>query len=79
MQKKYKRALIGSIIGLLSLTLLLILLGLGRVSLDEYALNYSYIMASYSDPNVYGPGLYLIGIANKFVRIDKNQQNLYFS
>ena len=35
-------------------------------------------MANYSDSTVYGPGLYLLGLSNHFVKINKNQQSLSF-
>lgn len=37
------------------------------------------ITANFSDSSLYGPGLYWIGIANKFLRFNKNQQTLHFS
>jgi len=79
MQKKYKRAIIISSVTLIVITLILVLLGLATVELDQYALNYSNILANYSDTNVYGPGLYYIGISNSFIRINKNLQTIYFS
>ncbi len=79
MQKKYKRAIVITIISLVVLTLVLILSGLSQVGLDEYGLNYNHIMANYSDSSVYGPGLYLIGLTNSFIKVKKNQQSLSFS
>jgi hypothetical protein len=79
MQKKVKRAIIATIVSLLVITLTLILLGLARVSLDQNALNYSTITAGYADSRLYGPGLYWIGIANRFLRFNKNQQTLRYS
>ena len=79
MQKKVKRVLIITIVSLVVITLVLVLLGLARVSLDQNALNYSMITASYADNTLYGPGLYWIGIANKFIRFNKNQQTIRFS
>lgn len=79
MQKKVKRGLIITIVSLVVITLVLILLGLARVSLDQNALNYSMITANYADNILYGPGLYWIGIANKFIRFNKNQQTIRFS
>lgn len=79
MQKRIKRAIIITIVSLVLLTLLLVLLGLGKVNLNEYALNYSTITADYADNNLYGPGLYWIGISNKFIRFNKNQQTLRFT
>lgn len=79
MQKKVKRALIITIVSLVVITLVLVLLGLARVSLDQNALNYSMITANYSDSRLYGPGLYWIGIANRFLRFNKNQQTLRYN
>jgi hypothetical protein len=79
MQKKYKRAIIITSVSLVLLTLLLVLLGLATVELDQYALNYSNILSDYADTKVYGPGLYYIGLSNKFVRIRKNLQTTYLS
>lgn len=79
MQKKVKRALITTIVSLVVITLVLVLLGLARVNLDQNALNYSTITANYSDSRLYGPGLYWIGIANRFLRFNKNQQTLRYS
>ena len=78
MQKKYKRAICGTITSAVIITLVLILAGLEQVSLDEYGLNYNHIMANYSDNNVYGSGLYLIGIANSFYKVNKNQQTISY-
>ena len=78
MQKKYKRAIIATILSAALVTAVLILAGLEQVSLDEYGLNYNHIMANYSDNNVYGSGLYLIGIANSFFKVNKNQQTLSY-
>lgn len=78
MQKKYKRAIVITIISLIIITLVLVLSGLEQVSLDEYGLNYNHIMANYSDTSVYGPGLYLIGLTNSFLKIKKNQQSISF-
>jgi hypothetical protein len=36
-------------------------------------------MRNYSDTTVYGSGLYWIGLANHFIRINKNQQILGFN
>lgn len=60
------------------MTVILVLLGLGKIDLDESALNYNTITANYSDSTLYGPGLYWIGIANRFLRFKKNQQTLRF-
>jgi len=79
MQKKYKRALIISIVTILTITLILVLLGLAQIGLNECALNYNTIMANYSDTSVYGSGLYWIGLSNRFIRINKNQQILSYS
>lgn len=35
-------------------------------------------MATLSDTTVYGPGLYLLGLTNNFIIINKNQQSLSF-
>jgi hypothetical protein len=35
-------------------------------------------MSNYSDTTVYGSGLYWIGLSNRFIRINKNQQILSF-
>jgi hypothetical protein len=78
MQKKYKRAIIVFSILSVVITIVLVLLGLGKIDLDEYALNYNTISASYADNLIYGPGLYWIGISNQFIRIKKNQQALLF-
>lgn len=79
MQKKYKRAIIITLITTTAITLALVLAGLAQVGLDQNGLNYNLIMANYSDTSVYGPGLYLIGLSNKFIRINKNQQSLSYS
>jgi hypothetical protein len=78
MQKKYKRAIIITSVLLVLLALGLILGGLRQVSLDEYGLNYNTVMANYSSASVYGPGLYLIGVSNQFIRINKNQQTMAY-
>lgn len=78
MQKKYKRAIVISIVSVIVVTLGLVLGGLRQVGLDEYGLNYNRIMSNYSDNTVYGSGLYLIGLANSFIKINKNQQALSY-
>lgn len=78
MQKKYKRALIVISVLLIVITLVLVLLGLATVELDQVGLNYSKIAANYADSLVYGPGLYYIGIANTFIRINKNMQTVSY-
>jgi hypothetical protein len=78
MQKKYKRALIISAVSIIVVTLVLILVGLAQIGLNQCALNYNTIMANYSDTKVYGSGLYWIGLSNRFIRINKNQQILSF-
>ena len=35
--------------------------------------------ANYSDTQLYGPGLYWIGLSNRFIRFNKNQQTLRFN
>lgn len=79
MQKRVKRTLIGLAVGLVLITVLLVLLGLAKVDLDQNALNYNTITANYSDATLYGPGLHWIGISNRFLRFNKNQQTLRFS
>ena len=78
MQKKYKRAIVISIICIILFTLSLILGGLRQVGLDEYGLNYNDIMAGYSDTTLYGPGLYLLGLSNEFVTIKKKQESISY-
>ena len=78
MQQKHKRAIVITIISVVVVTLVLVLAGLRQVSLDEYGLNYNAIMSNYSDTTVYGPGLYLLGLPNSFLRVKKNQQSLSF-
>ena len=48
MQKKYKRAIIISIVVIIVMTLALVLGGLRQVGLDELGLNYNRIMGTYS-------------------------------
>lgn len=79
MQKKYKRAIIITIISVIVMTLGLVLSGLRQVSLDQYGLNYNRIISNYSETTVYGPGLYLIGLANSFIKVNKNQQTISFN
>lgn len=78
MLKKHKRILIAVCVSVLLLTLLLLLLSLCRLYVGEYGLNYNAITASFSDSNVYEPGLYLIGIANSFLRV-KSQEIIHLS
>lgn len=79
MQKRVKRTLIAIVVSLVIITVVLVLLGLAKVDLDQNALNYNTITANYSDATLYGPGLHWIGIANRFLRFNKNQQTLRFS
>jgi len=79
MQKKMKRGLIIGGVSLLVVAIILVLLGLARIELDQSALNYNMITANFSDSTLYGPGLYWIGIANQFLRFNKNQQILRFA
>lgn len=79
MQKKMKRGIIIGVISLLIVAITLTLLGLARIELDQSALNYNMITANFSDSSLYGPGLYWIGIANQFLRFNKNQQILRFA
>lgn len=79
MQKKYKRAIAITIISAIVVTLALVLGGLEQVGLDQYGLNYNTITANYSDNSVYGSGLYLIGLSNSFIKINKNQQSISYN
>jgi hypothetical protein len=79
MQKKYKRGIVITIISAILVTLAMVLAGLEQVGLDQYGLNYNHIMANFSDTRVYGSGLYLIGISNSFIRINKNQQSISYN
>jgi hypothetical protein len=59
------------VLGLIALMVAipLIVLSFGRVEVGFIALSYDTIIANYSSPEVYQPGMHFIGVARSFIRI----------
>ena len=79
MQSKYKKGIVITLISTAVFALIFVLAGLSYVEEEQWALSYNYITASYSEQNVYGPGLYHIGVANKMVKIERKQQAIDYN
>ena len=63
MNRKLKISLITFLILALVIAIPLIILSLARIDVGYVALSYDNIIANYSSAEVYGPGLYFIGVA----------------
>lgn len=50
----------------------LIILSFGRIEVGYIALSYDNIIANYSSPEVYQPGMHFIGVARSFIRIKQS-------
>lgn len=69
MNRKFRISLITLVVLSLLIAIPLIVLSFARVDVGFVALNYDSILANYTSAQVYGPGLYFIGVAKSFIRM----------
>lgn len=69
MNRKLKISLVTMVVLALVIAVPLIVISFARVDVGWIALSYDNIIANYSSAEVFGPGLYFIGVARNFIRI----------